>query len=59
MGHGRSDPVIPLARGIASRDVLAAAGYEVEWHEYEMQHSVCEEEIQHIAAFLTRVLGKR
>jgi phospholipase/carboxylesterase len=59
MGHGRSDPVIPLARGIASRDALAAAGYEVEWHEYEMQHSVCEEEIQHIAAFLTRVLVKR
>jgi phospholipase/carboxylesterase len=59
MGHGRSDPVIPLARGIASRDALTAAGYAVEWHEYEMPHSVCEEEIRHIAAFLARVLGQR
>ena len=57
MAHGRSDPVIPLARGIASRDALTAAGYAVEWHEYEMPHSVCEEEIRQIASFLQRVLA--
>jgi phospholipase/carboxylesterase len=57
MAHGRSDPVIPLARATASRDQLQAAGYAVEWHEYDMPHSVCEEEIRHIAGFLRRVLG--
>jgi phospholipase/carboxylesterase len=57
MAHGRSDPVIPLARAVSSRDQLKAAGYTVEWHEYEMPHSVCEEEIRQIAAFLRRVLG--
>ena len=57
MAHGRSDPVIPLARAVSSRDRLQAAGYAVEWHEYEMPHSICEEEIRHIAAFLRRVLG--
>ncbi len=57
MAHGRSDPVIPLARATTSRDQLKAAGYSVEWHEYEMPHSVCEDEIRQIAAFLGRVLG--
>jgi phospholipase/carboxylesterase len=57
MVHGRSDPVIPLARAVASRDQLKAAGQPVEWHEYEMPHSVCEDEIRQIAAFLKRVLG--
>lgn len=57
MAHGRSDPVIPLARATTSRDQLKAAGYSVEWHEYEMPHSVCEDEIREIAAFLGRVLA--
>ena len=57
MAHGRSDPVIPLARATASRDRLQAAGHAVEWHEYDMPHSVCEQEIRDIAAFLRRVLG--
>jgi len=57
MVHGRSDPVIPIARAIASRDQLKAAGHPVEWHEYEMPHSVCEDEIRQIAAFLQRVVG--
>jgi phospholipase/carboxylesterase len=57
MAHGRSDPVIPFARATASRDVLKAAGYALDWHEYEMPHSVCEEEVRHIAGFLKRVLA--
>jgi phospholipase/carboxylesterase len=57
MAHGRSDPVIPIARGAASRDALQAAGYDIEWHEYAMPHSVCEDEIRDIARFLKRVLG--
>ena len=57
MAHGRSDPVIPLVRATTSRDQLKAAGDDVEWHEYEMPHSVCEEEIRQIAGFLKRVLA--
>jgi phospholipase/carboxylesterase len=57
MAHGTSDPVIPIARGAASRDALQAMGYSVEWHEYAMPHSVCEEEIRDIARFLKRVFG--
>lgn len=57
MAHGTSDPVVPMARGAASRDALQAMGYSVEWHEYAMPHSVCEDEIRDIARFLKRALG--
>ncbi len=57
MAHGTSDPIVPLARGAASRDALKAAGHAVEWHQYPMPHSVNEEEIRDIAAFLKRVLA--
>jgi phospholipase/carboxylesterase len=54
MAHGRSDPVVPYALGVASRDALLKSGYAVEWHEYAMQHSVCEEELRDIAVWLTQ-----
>jgi len=57
MAHGTSDPVVPLARGAASRDALKAAGHAVEWHQYPMPHSVSEDEIRDIAAFFKRVVA--
>lgn len=57
MAHGTSDPIVPLARGVAARDALQAAGHSVEWHQYPMPHSVNEQEIRDIAAFLKRVIG--
>ncbi|MBC7804462.1 MAG: alpha/beta hydrolase fold domain-containing protein [Candidatus Parcubacteria bacterium] len=56
MAHGLFDNMIPLQRAASSRDTLQALGYQVEWHEYPMPHSVCPEEIADIAAFLLRVL---
>ena len=52
MAHGRSDPVVPYALGVASRDALQKFGYAVEWHEYAMQHSLCEAEVRDIEAWL-------
>ena len=57
LAHGTSDPIVPLARGVAARDALEAAGHSVEWHQYPMPHSVNEQEIRDIAAFLKRVIG--
>jgi len=57
LAHGTSDPIVPLARGVAARDALQAAGHPVEWHQYPMPHSVNEQEIRDIAAFLKRVIG--
>ncbi|HSM99246.1 MAG TPA: carboxylesterase [Gallionella sp.] len=59
MAHGRSDPVIPYALGAGSRDALLGLGHVVEWHEYAMQHSVCEEELRDIEAWLTKRLQGR
>jgi len=57
LGHGRMDPVVPFERGTASRDALVALGHPVEWHDYPMQHSVCEEEIEDTQAWLLKILG--
>lgn len=54
MAHGYQDTIVPCALGTASRDMLLGMGYAVEWHEYAMPHSVCEEELRDIESWLTR-----
>jgi len=54
MAHGTFDPVVRPEWGEASRRVLEAAGYPVEWHSYPMPHSVCMEEVVAIGAWLRR-----
>jgi len=56
MGHGITDNIVPLALGRMSRDTLIKLGYEVEWHQYTMPHSVCPEELADIGVWLKRVL---
>jgi phospholipase/carboxylesterase len=57
LGHGTMDPVVPVEAAHESRDALRAMGYDVEWHEYPMPHSVCAEEIRDMNAWLLRVLS--
>ncbi len=57
MAHGTQDPVVPFEGGQLSKEALEAQGYEIEWREYPMLHSVCAEEIADIASWLTRVLS--
>ncbi|HMK84548.1 MAG TPA: alpha/beta fold hydrolase [Steroidobacteraceae bacterium] len=56
MGHGIDDPLLPMALGQKSRDHLKSLEYPVEWHQYRMAHSVCQEEIADIRSFLFRLL---
>lgn len=56
MAHGTDDPIIPLALGESSAGLLTRRGANLEWRTYEMEHSVCLDEIQDIAGWLTRVL---
>ncbi|HET6656103.1 MAG TPA: hypothetical protein VFH57_07615, partial [Gammaproteobacteria bacterium] len=56
MAHGRADPVVAPALGESSRDALLAAGYSVDWHEYDMPHAVCAEEIGDLSSWLVDVL---
>ncbi|MGD9942737.1 MAG: alpha/beta hydrolase [Burkholderiaceae bacterium] len=57
MAHGRGDPMIAIDRATASRDALRAMGYDVEWHDYPMPHSVCPQEIADLNRWLLRVLA--
>lgn len=56
MAHGRFDDVIALSTAQSARQALEDAAYPVEWHEYDMPHSVCEQEIDDLRSFLLRVL---
>ena len=57
MAHGRQDHVVPFLRAEQSRDALQAMGYQVEWHAYQMQHSLCLEEVQDISKWIRKVLA--
>jgi len=58
LAHGRFDPMIALPRAVASRDALIALGYDVQWHEYPMEHSVCLPEIEDLQRFLLQTLAR-
>jgi phospholipase/carboxylesterase len=57
MAHGIEDPIVPLKLAAASCSRLLTMGYKVEWHEYDMPHSVCAEEVEKIGEWLRRVLA--
>ena len=57
LAHGQFDPVVPLQRAEASRDMLRSLGHDVRWHCYPMEHSVCAEEIADLSDFLREVLA--
>lgn len=59
LAHGLADPVVARARGVAARDALLALGYPVEWHDYPMEHAVCQDEIEDLNVWLLKVLAAK
>lgn len=55
--HGTQDPTVPVSLGKMTRDHLQRAGYDVQWNEYPMGHSVNMQEILDIGRWLTDVLS--
>lgn len=53
-GHGRLDPIVPVALGRHSAQQLEAWGHPVQWRDYPMQHSVSAEEIGDLADWMER-----
>lgn len=43
--HGRFDPIVPHFLGRAAFERVKAAGYSAQWSEYDMQHSMCLDEV--------------
>ena len=56
MAHGQYDPVVPLALGETSREMLGNMGYRIEWQTYPMQHSVSIEEVRDIGVWISQRL---
>lgn len=56
MAHGIFDDIISLDMCKLSLNTLQNNQFSVDWHEYNMAHSVCIEEINDIRAFLKQVL---
>jgi phospholipase/carboxylesterase len=57
MAHGRDDPVIPYDFGKRAAKLLKAEGYQVQWHGYDAEHTVCMEELRDVEAWLNKVLA--
>ena len=53
--HGTHDPVIPVASWEDYAPKLEANGFNVEAHKYEMEHSLCAEEIRDISKWLQNI----
>jgi phospholipase/carboxylesterase len=52
MGHGILDSVVNIETGKAVYNKLTELQYNIQWHDYVMEHSVCIEEIHHISTFI-------
>ena len=57
LAHGQHDDVVVMGRAVAARDTLKGLGYDIQWSEYPMGHSVCMEEVADLEQWLLRVLG--
>ncbi|MES2013924.1 MAG: alpha/beta fold hydrolase [Pseudomonadota bacterium] len=56
MAHGTFDDVISMEMCQLSLNLLKSLQYLVSWHEYNMAHSVCAQEIADIRDFLQQIL---
>jgi phospholipase/carboxylesterase len=59
MAHGKFDPIVPHALGLASKEHLESLGYQIAWREYPMQHTVVDEELRDIEAWLSGRMSGR
>ena len=57
MAHGQRVSVISHGFARQSAELLAAAGYPLEWRSYPMEHSLCLPEVRDIEDWLARVLA--
>lgn len=58
VAHGTDDDVVSLGLGTQALELVKRLGPSPEWHTYRMPHSVCEEEIADIGAWLHARIGE-
>ena len=57
MGHGILDSVVAIESGKAVFNSLNDLNFTIQWHEYLMEHSICNEEIKHISSFINSIFA--
>jgi len=57
LAHGVHDPIIPLQLALDSKAHLENLHYSVKLKQYEMEHSVCQEEIDAMSDWINRVFN--
>lgn len=57
MAHGALDEVIRIEYAEQSRDKLKKREANIEWHQYDIAHSVSNEEVDHLSLWLKRLFG--
>lgn len=57
LAHGVHDPVVAFARAEHAHGLLQGVGQPVEWHSYQIPHSVSPPELADVAEFLRRTLA--
>jgi len=55
--HGTHDAVIPITLAEMSKKFLTELGYNIDWHNYTMEHSVIPQEIDDISVWLDKILS--
>lgn len=56
--HGRYDSILPLALGVALRDLLLDAGAELDYFEFPGDHEIPPPAVERLGALLTRVASE-
>lgn len=56
MDHGDKDPVVPYRAALVSRDLLLAAGLNVDFNSYPMEHGLCQPQIDSLRNWLKQCL---
>ncbi len=57
MAHGRHDDVILFNVATSSRDILMEKKANLEWHEYDIAHSVSLEEVEDLSVWIRRLFA--
>jgi len=57
--HGARDPLIPLAGVREQKDQLKSAGLNIEWREFQKEHTILPQEVAVIRDFITKAFYGR
>lgn len=55
LSHGEHDQVVGIDLAIKSRDLLIEAGYLVDWQAYQIEHTICPDQLEYLANWLIKI----